>query len=98
MNPPYKESSEKTWEFCGQESIATIMKKIDKALHMRSRKNNPALSSVGAGLRVRPRIVNLLIYGEGSVRIQLLEAAIEHCYKSRQDICSVYLPLRVKSN
>jgi hypothetical protein len=54
-----------SWEFCGQQSAATIMKNIDKALHKRSRKNNPALSSVGADLRVRPRIVNHLIYGEG---------------------------------
>jgi hypothetical protein len=44
------------------------MKNIDKALHKRSRKNNPAFSGVGADLRVRPRIVNHLIYGEGQKR------------------------------
>jgi hypothetical protein len=46
------------------------MKNIDRALHKRWRKNNPALSGVGTDLRVRPRIVNHLIYGEGQ-KLQL---------------------------
>jgi hypothetical protein len=41
------------------------MKNIDKALHKGARKNNPALSGVGEDPRVRPRIVNHLICGEG---------------------------------
>jgi hypothetical protein len=41
------------------------MKKIDKALHKGSPKNNPALSGVGADLHVQPRIVNHPICGEG---------------------------------